>query len=336
MNLSVLIPILAGYILILSGLAYYGYKKTRTEADYLIAGGNVNPIVMALSYGATFISSSSLIGFGGVSAMNGFGLLWLAFLNIALGIFVAFAVFGKRIRKLSVKLNVFTLPSLLGARYESKFITVFSGIMIFVFMPAYTSIVLVGGGRFLQETLGFNYNMSLFILAIFVGFYVISGGLKAVMYSDAFAALVMLSMMILFLVVTYQAVGGITAGHTALSNMKDLVPEDLVEQGHRGWTSMPALGSPMWWTLVSTLIMGVGIGVLAQPQLAMRSMTVKSAKDLNRSVLVGGIFIFFMTGAIYMIGPLSNIIFQDTRGELALTVAGGNVDLVVPILINEM
>src|SRR5699024_2971212 len=44
----------------------------------------------------------------------------------------------------------------------------------------------------------------------------------------------------------------------------------------------------------------------------------------------------FMTGAIYMIGPLSNIIFQDTRGELALTVAGGNVDLVVPILINEM
>ena len=40
---------------------------------------------------------------------------------------------------------------------------------------------------------------------------------------------------------------------------------------------MPEFGSPLWWTLVSTLIMGVGIGVLAQPQLAMRAMTVTDA-----------------------------------------------------------
>ena len=114
MNLSILLPILLVYFLIMSGLAYYGYKNTNSEADYLIAGGNINPIIMALSYGATFTSSSSLIGFGGVSAMNGFGLLWLAFLNILFGVFVAFAILGPRIRKLSVDLNVFTLHLYLG------------------------------------------------------------------------------------------------------------------------------------------------------------------------------------------------------------------------------
>ncbi|WP_257351808.1 sodium:solute symporter family protein [Pseudalkalibacillus decolorationis] len=336
MNLAIMIPLVIVYMAIMSGLAYYGYRKTNTEADYLVAGRNINPVVMALSYGATFISTSALVGFGGVSAVYGFGLLWLAFLNIALGIFVAFALFGTRIRKLSADLNVSTFPSLLGERYNSKFITVFSGIMIFLFMPAYTSIVLIGGGRFLQETLSVNFNIALLLLALIVAIYVISGGLKAVMYTDAFAAVVMLVMMIVFLVGTYYAVGGVMEGHNGLTALKGLVPDALVEQGHRGWTSMPALGSPMWWTLVSTLIMGVGIGVLAQPQLAMRCMTVKDNRALYRSVLVGGIFIFFMTGAVFMIGPLSNLYFYNTSGEIALTAAGGNIDLIIPILINEM
>ncbi|MGF7086391.1 Na+/proline symporter [Kroppenstedtia sanguinis] len=175
MNLTVLISIILVYFAIMSGLAYYGYKQTQTEADYLLAGRNVHPVVMSLSYGATFISTSSLIGFGGVASQYGFSLLWLAFLNIVLGIFVAFAVLGTRIRKLSADLNAYTFSSFLGKRYDSTSITVFSGAMIFLFMPAYTSIVLIGGGRFLQETLGIDFNIALLVLAIIVGFYVFSG-----------------------------------------------------------------------------------------------------------------------------------------------------------------
>ncbi|MDA8352327.1 MAG: sodium:solute symporter family protein [Firmicutes bacterium] len=336
MNLPVLVSILVVYFVIMSGLAYYGYKKTQTESDYLLAGRNIHPVVMALSYGATFISTSSLIGFGGVASQYGFSLLWLAFLNIVLGIFVAFAVLGTRIRRLSADMDVYTFSSFLGKRYDSSFITVFSGAMIFLFMPAYTSIVLIGGGRFLQEALGIDFNSALLILAFIVGFYVISGGLKAVMYTDAFAALIMLVMMIMLLFGTYQHVGGVIDGHSSLTELKPLIPEELVEQGHRGWTAMPESGSPLWWTLVSTLIMGVGIGVLAQPQLVMRSMTVKDDRSLYRSVLVGGLFIFFMTGAAYMIGPLSNLYFFETQGEIAMEAVGGNVDLVIPTLINHM
>src|SRR5690606_41306711 len=118
-------------------------------------------------------------------------MLWLAFLHIVVGIFVAFAVFCVRLRKMSSALGATTFPTLLGERYQSKFITVFSGLMIFLFMPAYTSIVLIGGGRFLQETLKADFNMRLILLAISVGQYVITGGLKAVMYTDASGALVM-------------------------------------------------------------------------------------------------------------------------------------------------
>ncbi|GIN94015.1 sodium:solute symporter [Siminovitchia terrae] len=336
MNYPVLAALFLVYIGIMSALAYYGYKQTKTESDYLVGGRSISPTVMALSYGATFISTSSIIGFGGVASLYGFSLLWLALLNIVLGVGVAFAVFGTRIRKLSLELDSYTFSDLLGKRYNSKFLTIFSGAMIFLFMPAYTSIVLIGGGRFLEETLSMNFNVALLILAMIVGVYVITGGIKAVMYTDAFAAIVMLFGMIIFLVTTYKTLGGVEVAHNALTAMKDLVPQNLVEQGHQGWTSMPAFGSPLWWTIVSTIIMGVGIGVLAQPQLAMRSMTVKDNRSLYRSVLVGGIFIFFMTGAAYMIGPLTNVYFQETAGMLAIDAAKGNVDLVIPTFINSL
>ena len=55
--------------------------------------------------------------------------------------------------------------------------------------------------------------------------------------------------------------------------------------------------------------MGVGIGALAQPQLAVRFMTVKSNKELHRSLLIGAIFIAVMTCTAYIVGSLSNVYF---------------------------
>jgi SSS family solute:Na+ symporter len=97
---------------------------------------------------------------------------------------------------------------------------------------------------------------------------------------------------------------------------------------------MPTLGSAFWWTLVSTLILGVGIGVLSQPQLVVRFMTVKSNKELNRAVLIGGIFIAMMTGTAFIVGSLSNVYFMQHSGQLAIQAAGGNADKIIPLFIS--
>jgi SSS family solute:Na+ symporter len=98
---------------------------------------------------------------------------------------------------------------------------------------------------------------------------------------------------------------------------------------------MPTFGSPIWWTLVSTIILGVGIGTLAQPQLAVRFMTVKNTTSLKRAVLSGGPFIFMMVGVAYVVGALSNVYFFNTKGMLAFDVAGGNIDKIMPEYINS-
>ena len=60
------------------------------------------------------------------------------------------------------------------------------GIMIFIFMPVYTAAVMIGVSKILEAGLGLDYNIALLIFAVIVAAYVIFGGLKGVMYSDAF------------------------------------------------------------------------------------------------------------------------------------------------------
>ncbi|MBN2261381.1 MAG: hypothetical protein JW735_00590, partial [Prolixibacteraceae bacterium] len=102
--------------------------------------------------------------------------------------------------------------------------------------------------------------------------------------------------------------------------------------GHRGWTSMPEGGSPWWYILVTSLVMGVGIGVLAQPQLVVRFMTVKSDRELNRAVLIGTVFILATTGIIFTVGAVSNIFFMQTEGKIATAVIP-DVDKIIPYYI---
>ncbi|HNV38820.1 MAG TPA: sodium:solute symporter family protein, partial [Methanoculleus sp.] len=73
------------YLVAVISLGYLGYRRTKGEDDYLVAGRRVHPVVLALSYGATFISTSAIIGFGGVAAQLGMGMIWLTVLNIGLG-----------------------------------------------------------------------------------------------------------------------------------------------------------------------------------------------------------------------------------------------------------
>ena len=332
---GIFVAITLVYLAATIALGYLGYRQTKESDDYMVAGRKVNPVVLALSYGATFISTSAIVGFGGVAAQLGMGMIWLTVLNIGLGIFIAFVVFGKKTRSIGSRLQAVTFPDLMGKCYGSSFMRYAAGIVIVVSMPLYTAAILIGGAQFITSTLQIPYTTALIAFAAVVALYVVLGGLIAVMYTDALQGGIMLVGMTILLALTYVQLGGVIEAHTALAAMSDLVPEALAAGGMTGWASMPALGSPIWLTLVTTLVLGVGIGVLAQPQLVVRFMTVKDDRSLNRAVLVGGPFILMMTGVAFTVGALTNVYFYRTDGVIALAAAtGGNIDTIIPNFIN--
>lgn len=341
--MTLLVVLVSLYLFLVGYLGYRGWKGTKTAADYMIAGGNTHPVVMALSYGATFISTSAIIGFGGAASIFGMGLQWLNFLNIFVGIMIAFIFFGSRTRAIGHHLQAHTFPELIGKRFKSKGLQVFAGFVILIFLPVYTGAVLMGATYIISSRLAVSYEVALFFFSVIVALYVIMGGLKGVMYSDAMQGGLMFVGLFLLLGLTYYKLGGITAAHERLTALTPLAIKAFGKAGHNGWTSMPSFGSPFWWIMVSQIIFGVGVGVLVQPQLTVRFMTVKSKKELNRAVFVGAIFIFVTVGVSYMVGSLSNVFFMEVPpvgtetaiGKISIAAAGGSTGQVIPLFMTK-
>jgi len=66
-------------------------------------------------------------------------------------------------------------------------------------------------------------------------------------------------------------------------------------------------------------------------------MTGRSDRELNRAVLVGGLFIFMMTGVAFVVGALSNAWFaaNPAFGKISVAAAGGRVDNIIPLYITN-
>lgn len=337
MSIAMLTAVVLVYLSIVGFLTIRAYQTTKSTSDYLLAGRDINPFVMAMSYGATFVSTSAIIGFGGAAALFGMSLLWLTFLTIFVGVFLAFVMFGRRTRIMGLNMNAHTFPEFLGIRFQSKTLQGVSGLIIFVTMPLYASVVLMGGGAFIAQVLSVDYNIALFFLTVIITIYVIMGGLKGVMYTDAFQGSLMFIGMTVLLVITYYRLGGVTSAHQQLTDMAAVAVKYFGKAGHTGWTSFPALFSQFWHVVVTTIILGVGIGVLAQPQLIVRFMTIKSNRELNRGVLIGGIFIMIIVGVAFIVGPLTNVYFKQHPdfGKIAFFAANKKVADIIPMYIKS-
>jgi SSS family solute:Na+ symporter len=315
-------------------LGYLGYKKTKTTEDYYVAGRSMGPIVVAFSYGATFISAVALIGFSGIASIYGHSILWLSFLNIFVGIFIAFIFYGFRTRKMGLSLKAVTLPEMLGNRFNSTKLQSVSGLIIAIFMIAYTSAVFLAISSLFQVTFQIPYEVCVIIFTVIVGIYLVVGGLYAVMWTHAVQGILMLAGMLILTIGIYSMLGGIGPAHEAAAALTPDILEGIgspaATQAENGLTSMPSVLSPPFM-MILTLIFGVGIGVLAQPQLIVRYLSAKSEKALRRAIPYGGLFILLMTFTAFSIGPLCNVLMVENGLNYP-----GTPDKVLPLIVTEL
>jgi len=333
-NMIMFAGVLAAFIAVTFFLGWYGHRHTKNQDQFMLGRNKSNPLLIGLAYGASFLSVSAIVGFGGVAAGYGMGMIWLVFLNLFVGLFIAFVVYGKRVRRLNVKEGALTFADFLGKRFKSPFIRTVTAIIVLVGMPIYCAAVLIAGVSFLSYSgLDLNRDLALILLSVVVLLYVAYGGIIAVMYNDALQAGIMFIGMLMILVVTYFVLwdkGGVSGIHQALTDLWPSAgaayPGTGMWDGVKGWTTIPTFGSNAWLYLVSTVFMGVGIGALAQPQLVARFMTAKDTKTLNRSLTIGAIFMIVIVGSAYTVGALTNL-YYDASPIFGL---GHAIDTVIP------
>jgi SSS family solute:Na+ symporter len=196
--------IIVCYLLFVVLLGFYFGKKHEDAEDYFLAGRTLTWPLIGFSLFASNMSSNSLVGLAGAGYNDGFSVYsyeWMAVL-----ILIIFAVF---FLPFYLKNKIFTIPEYLEKRYSYAVRAYASGIAVILNILVDIAATLYAGGVVINMIFP-DIPLSYIIvgLAIIAGIYTISGGLAAVVYTDAVQAIILIFGSAMITYFAWDAAGG--------------------------------------------------------------------------------------------------------------------------------
>ncbi|MGF1540801.1 MAG: sodium/proline symporter [Pleurocapsa sp.] len=302
---------------------YAATQKQDTTTDYLLAGRKVNPWAIALSALSTGQSGFLFTGQVGYAYTQGISAVWLA-IGWAIGDYLAWWLFFKRLRQVSAASNSDTVPAFLAQKQPGyRWIAVISALITIFFLGIYAAAQLLAGSKALNSLFGWDYGWGIFIGAIIVVIYCFSGGIRASIWTDSVQTMVMIVSLLLLLGVTISAAGGI--GNLYL-NLR-AIDTSLVSlfSAELPWGFLPFF---LGWLVA-------GFGVVGQPHIVVRAMALDSPNHMAKArdiKIICGIITAFT--AIF-IGLAARVLLPELNDpELALLDLSG--ELLPGILVGVM
>lgn len=275
------------YFLILFGIAIWVIlQKQNTTEDYFLAGRNIGWFVVGASIFASNIGSEHVVGLAGTGASDKMPLLIYelhAWLVLLLGwVFLPFYA----------RAGVFTMPEFLEKRYGSNtrwFLSIFS---LIAYVLTKVSVTVFAGGIVISTLLGIDFWVGALATVVLTGVYTILGGMRAVVYTEAIQAVVLVLGAGLLTIMGLQAVGGwgelqATLGKDYFNMWRPATDPDFP------WPSL----------LFSSSIVGLWYWCTDQ-YIVQRALTAKNITEGRRGTIWGGflkllpVFIFLIPGVI--------------------------------------
>lgn len=292
------------YFAVLLGIAIWVIRRRENNtADYFLAGKNVGWFVVGASIFASNIGSEHVVGLAGAGAGNKLPMLIYelhAWVVLILG--WVFLPFYQRA-------GVFTMPEFLEKRFDERSRWILSIFSIAAYVLTKISVTIYAGGVVVSALLGIDFWTGAIATVVLTGLYTVLGGMRAVVYTEALQAVVLI------------------VGAAALT----LIGLDHVG----GWESMKATVTPaylnMWrpasdpdfpWPtlLISSSIVGIWYWCTDQ-YIVQRTLTAKNLKEGRRGTIFGAlmkllpVFLFLIPGVIALTLKMRGELHWDTPDQ---------------------
>jgi len=195
--------IVALYVAFIVALGFYFSRHTETTEDYFLAGRSLTWWLIGFSLFASNVSSSTLVGLS--SAAFGSGISVYNYEWMASFVLIVFLVF---FLPFYLKTSVYTMPEFLERRFDQRSRYYFSALLVFMNITIDMAAALYAGALVVQLLYPqIPLWQSVIVLGVLAGIYTIAGGLKAVVYTDAVQAVLLLAGAFLVAVLSFKAVG---------------------------------------------------------------------------------------------------------------------------------
>lgn len=242
-----------------------------------MAGHDIPPWLAALSAIATNNSGYMFIGMIGYTYTSGLQSIWLMIGWILGDLIVSFFV-HKKLRQVTQSEGALSFGGVLSRWQKGtnfKKLRFLVGVITVIFLGVYAAAQFKAGSKALHVLFGWDYSTGAIIGSIIVFLYCLSGGLRASIWTDAAQSIVMIFAMSMLVFVGISEVGGFDQYVQKL----DSVSPTFLSLKPTGLAIDNSLG-------VFLFILGWmfgGFGVIGQPHIMIRFMTVDDAENMNKT-----------------------------------------------------
>lgn len=285
--------------------------KEKDTTDYFLASRSAGWFLIGSSIFASNIGAEHLIGLAGSGAGDG-----MAFAHWELHSYLCL-VLGWVFAPFYLRSKIFTTPEFLEKRYTPATRTFLSVIFLVSYILTKASVTIFAGAFAIQTILGYDivripvfgevdfFWFAATFLVVITGVFVVAGGMKSVLWTEAMHVPVLLIGSAVLLVVGLSKIGGMDALWAANPETIHLwrpLSTTAETQGFPGFLFDPST-TPWLGVLLASPIVGLWYWCTDQ-YIAQRVLTARNLKEARRGTLFAGylklapVFIFLLPGMI--------------------------------------
>ena len=268
---------------------------SRSSKDYLIAGKGLGAWVASISASASSESGWVTLGLVGEAFTVGLGAIWVI-PGCLMGYLFNWLFLARRIQKYSSENDVLTIPDIIASRFPDRANTLrmISVVVIAIMMTTYVSAQLNAAGKAFSAVFGTSYMFSVLVGAFIVLAYTISGGFRAVAWTDLVQGLLMVAALVFLPIIVIVKLGGFGPMFAKLAALDAESGASLLMTAAGGKIGLLGLGF-----IIGQL--GIGFGYPGQPHVLIRFMAAKDQQSLKKGAAIAmtwGTLVF--TGAVFL------------------------------------
>jgi len=320
-NTVLMWTVFSAYLLYLAIAGIRAKKMTHNFEDFMVAGRKIGPLMLGLSFGVTYFSAVMIIGGGEYSYSWGLGAIWVAVIDCLVGVFAIFILFGKRTMKLSEVTGSLTVPELLGKRYNSKAVQMFSALVLLIFETVYLVSIYMGLSLLLKYAMPnmdatLSYTIAVVICGIITILYLNIGGAHGTISTDVVESMIMVIGVLVVFIAGMIKVGGLTGLVNSL-NIIDPTGNLIKFPGAGGFG-------------IVGYILVTAFGVWGMPQMISRYFTTNKKSSIRGGLLIAVSWSLVVALLCWWNGAIGRVLIRN--GDLGTTPPAE----IVPAMVNAL
>ncbi len=290
---------------------YSTKQRKKTEDDFVLANRELGPWASALSASASSESAWVMLGLVGEAYIFGYAALWII-PGIAAGYLFNWFVIAERLRNASRGDGSVTLTQYIVNRFgrESTALKLIPVLVITAAMLGYIAAQMNAAGKAFHATFDLPYEWGVIVGAGIVLAYTVTGGFRAICWTDMIQATFMMVALIVMPIITLGKIGGYEVFEGILG---------AADPGLLTFTAGKAGFAALGFVVG---LLGIGLGYPGQPHVLARFMAAKDFRTVRKAGMIAmGWFTLVYFGAIFF-GLFARAYFPDLADpEQALPIA---------------